>query len=187
MPDELVCEGKRVYLRNVALEDASLLAGWKTDPVVQRMALGPGVEICLENQAQDIANALNSDDQLYLLIIRKEDDQPIGYIRINWMDDHQQHAWLRFALGEARSQGYAGDALRTLLDTLFARHLHRVEAEVFAFNHASLRLLSSLGFEQEGRKRQAHFSEDGYCDVLVLGLLAEDWRARRLKERHISR
>lgn len=176
MGDDALYDGKQIYLRKVSLEDAHLLARWKTDPLVQRMALGQEVEVSLANQEQDIASALSSDDQLYLIIVHKDNEQPIGYLRINWMDNRQQHAWLRFALGEARGKGYARDALTTLLAALFAHGLHRVDAEVYAFNHASLKLLSSLGFQQEGCKRQAHFTGDGYCDVVVLGLLQVDWR-----------
>lgn len=175
MGEAVLYEGASVSLRQVKLEDAALLVRWKTDPLVQRMALGPEVKVTLENQERDIASALNRDDQLYLLIVRKADDQPIGYMRIDWMDAHQQHAWLRFALGEGRGQGYARDALAAVLAELFARGLHRVEAEVYEFNQASLRLLSSLGFQQEGCKRQAHFTGEGYYDVIVLGLLHEDW------------
>jgi RimJ/RimL family protein N-acetyltransferase len=153
-----------------------MLTRWKSDPLVQRMALGPDIEVTQENQEQDIAGAINSTDQLYLIIVRKADELPIGYIRIDWMDCHQTHAWLRFALGEARGQGYAREALGALLAGLFTRGLHRVEAEVYEFNHASLRLLQGLGFQQEGRKRQAHFDRQAYIDVIVLGLLESDWR-----------
>ena len=177
MQSNVSYEGKLVLLREVALSDAPLIMRWKNEPLVQRMALGPATAITLENQERDIANALDSADQLYLMIVRKADEQPIGYIRIDWMDSHQKHAWLRFALGEGRGQGYARDALTALLEALFSQGLHRVEAEVYDFNHPSLKLLSSLGFQQEGCKRQAHFTGDGYCDVIVLGLLSDDWHA----------
>jgi hypothetical protein len=52
-------------------------------------------------------------------------------------------------------EGYVMRRIRCLLG------LHRVEAEVYEFNLASLKLLSRLGFQQEGSKRQAHFTGDG--------------------------
>ncbi len=91
------------------------------------------------------------------------------------MDNARECAWLRFALGEKRGQGYAKDALRSFLDFLFTEGTHRVEAEVYEFNTVSLGLLESLGFKKEGLKRKAHFDDARYVDVWVLGLLDEDW------------
>jgi ribosomal-protein-alanine N-acetyltransferase len=68
--------------------------------------------------------------------------------------------------------------LRSLLIRLFRRGAHRIEAEVFSFNHVSLRLLENLGFQREGLKREAHHHSGQYFDIHVLGLLKSDLRRR---------
>ncbi len=165
--------GQRVYLRPVQASDAELITSWKQDPVVRRMALGPDTEIDLAGQEKDIKTAASSIDELYVVIVIAETDEPVGYIRINWMDSEHRFVWLRFALGARRGEGNAKDALRCFLTRLFSLGLHRAEAEVYEFNQPSLGLLKSLGFYEEGRKRQAHYDGKGFADVVVLGLLKE--------------
>lgn len=171
-----VCEGKRVYLRQIRLKDAALVASFKRDPVVRRMALEEDTRITLAGQREDIRRAIGSAGELYLLIVLKKTTEPIGYVRVNWMDDRRKQAWLRFALGFERGKGYAKDALRAFLGHLFSKGAHRVEAEVYEFNLPSLGLLAALGFIEEGRKRAAHFDGERYRDVVLLGLLASDYR-----------
>jgi RimJ/RimL family protein N-acetyltransferase len=171
---EPFCQGDRVYLRPVELADASLLAKWKSDATVRAMALDPNARASPESQEEDIARAIESDDQLYLILEIKNTAQSIGYIRINWQDDEHRFAWLRFALGEHRGRGYAKDGLRCLLAHLFRHGMHRVDAEVYEFNHVCLGLLGGLGFKEEGLKRQAHFDGQKYWNVSCFGLLAED-------------
>ena len=171
------CEGAGVYLRPARLSDAARIAAWKRDPVVQRMALGPDVDPSLAEQERQLARAVGSDRELYLILVLAEPDRPLGYVRLDWMDGGHRVGWLRFALGEQRGKGHAAAALAPLLDRLFREGMHRADAEVYAFNEASLRLLRRLGFRQEGVRRQAHFTGEGYADVVVLGLLAEDFTA----------
>ena len=77
-----------------------------------------------------------------MIVLREP--QPIGYIRINWMGEPGLAGWLRFGLGERRGEGHMSTALRCLLTHLFANGLHRMDAEVYEYNVASLRLLERL-------------------------------------------
>ena len=173
----IFCEGDKVYLRTVQMEDVPLIVKWKGDPLVWRMAVGREAEVTLANQEDDVRGAIDSEKELYFIIAVKETDQAIGYVRINWMDETKRFAWLRFALAEQRGRGYAKDALKALLAHLFVGGVHRIEAEVYEFNERSLGLLESLGFKREGRKREAHFDSERYVDVVVLGLLKEDFQS----------
>jgi ribosomal-protein-alanine N-acetyltransferase len=170
------CEGEEVHLRPVEPGDAAVVAQWKTDPFVRRMALDPGVATSTAGEAEEILRALGSPDELYLIVVASKTARPIGYARITWIDRLRRIGWLRFALGAQRGQGHAKDALMPLLRRLFADGAHRVEAEAYEFNEACLHLLEGLGFQREGVKRQAHFDGDRYCHVVVLGLLAEEFQ-----------
>ena len=57
------------------------------------------------------------------------------------------------------------DGLRALLGHLFSEGVHRVDAEAYEFNEASLGLMEGLGFVREGLKRQAHFDDEGYVET----------------------
>ncbi len=53
--------------------------------------------------------------EVYLIIVLKESDQPVGCVRINWMDTSHRFAWLRFTMGTERGKGFCKDALRSFV------------------------------------------------------------------------
>jgi len=169
-------EGRKVCLRPVEAADSPTIFRWKSDPFIRRMAGDPAVPVQLEDERQDIERSAGACEQLYLMVVLRETEQPIGYVRVNWMDAGHRSAWLRFALGEHRGHGYASDAIQCLLARLFREGTHRVDAEAYEFNHASLRLLERLGFRREGVRREAHFDGQRYADVVAFGLLEADFR-----------
>jgi RimJ/RimL family protein N-acetyltransferase len=52
----------------------------------------------------------------------------------------------------------------------------KVNAGVYAFNEASLKLHAKLGMREEGRIRRAYFSGGEYHDELRFGMTAEEFR-----------
>ncbi|HCT04866.1 MAG TPA: GNAT family N-acetyltransferase [Pseudomonas sp.] len=84
---------------------------------------------------------------------------------------------LSFELAPAtRGQGLMSEALRAILDWGFATlQLHRVEALVHPQNIASRALLEGQGFTLEGTLRQAGFWQGQRHDLMVLGLLEQEW------------
>jgi RimJ/RimL family protein N-acetyltransferase len=160
--------GERIFLREVKVDDFEFIAKWKNDPLIRKMSVGSDTTITQENQLMDIKRSIENN-QPYNIICLKENNQPIGYIRINWMDDHHRFAWLRFGLGEKRGQGYAREALVLYTNYLFELGVHRIDAEVFKFNEKSFNLLKRIGFIHEGTKKDAHFDNNEYFDVYVLG------------------
>ncbi|QMS85475.1 GNAT family N-acetyltransferase [Candidatus Xianfuyuplasma coldseepsis] len=162
-----------ISLRDATVKDASTIYQWKTDPFLRKMALDESYQTTEEEQEEDIDRAVGSEDAEYKIILLKQ--QPIGYIRIDYMDEHNEMAWLRFALGKERGKGYGKIALQMYIDDLFSRGVKRIEGEVYEYNERSQKLLESVGFVKEGQKRQAHLYHKQYCDILVYGLLHEDY------------
>jgi RimJ/RimL family protein N-acetyltransferase len=79
---------------------------------------------------------------------------------------------------DATGKGVATEAGRQILRIAFAElNLNRVYLHVFADNARAATLYRRLDFVEEGILRQ-HVRKDGaYRNVLVMGLLAEEWRA----------
>ena len=74
-------------------------------------------------------------------------------------------------------RGVAKETLTKLIEHIFeAEQRHRIYADTDPDNEASNRLLSSLGFIQEGRLRQQWITHIGRRDSLIWGLLADEWR-----------
>ncbi|MBQ3024610.1 MAG: GNAT family N-acetyltransferase, partial [Spirochaetaceae bacterium] len=93
---------KRLNLKVVEPKDAKLIATWKNNSHIE-----------LEEQA-----IINNHAPYYMLTIT-ETNEPIGYIRIQWMNEDKTSAILKFHLGLYKGQGYMKEALETFIPTLF--------------------------------------------------------------------
>jgi len=162
-------------LRPICAEDAPLIVQWKSDQFIKTMALSSSVRIDVQEQSRDIEHAIAAKDQIYYIICLKNDKRPIGYIRINLTDDEGKMAWLRFALGACREQGYMKESLIAFISYLFDTGIVRMDAEVYQSNIRSQRLMESMGFCVEGKRREAHFNGQNYEDIIVYGLLKKEW------------
>lgn len=175
MKDIQVIISSRVLLRPICAEDAPLIVQWKSDQFIKTMALSSSVRIDVQEQSRDIEHAIAAKDQIYYIICLKNDKRPIGYIRINLTDDEGKMAWLRFALGACREQGYMKESLIAFISYSFDAGIVRIEAEAYQSNIRSQRLMESIGFCVEGRKRDAYFNGENYEDIIVYGLLKKEW------------
>ena len=74
-----------------------------------------------------------------------------------------------------RGQGLGRRLLREVLTRVFSGGLLRIELEVFASNLAAIRLYERQGFVTEGRKRCARILDGVEEDIVVMGLLRQEW------------
>lgn len=79
-------------------------------------------------------------------------------------------------LSNYRGQGWGKTLLSSALQTAFRGHLERVELEVFSSNVYAIKLYRAAGFREEGRKRNARKLEGQYDDIIIFGLLREEWQ-----------
>ena len=78
-----------------------------------------------------------------------------------------------------RRKGYATEAVMLLLRFMFAeRRYHKCLAAVLAHNQASLALFRGLGFTEEGRLRQHVFFAGRHHDLVMTGMLANEFDQR---------
>jgi ribosomal-protein-alanine N-acetyltransferase len=180
MPGPTFLEGEDVTLRAVDEADVPFLQRGLNDPEVWRHSLGP-------NPAGDAVtadfyeNVVADEDAVHCLIC--DGEEPMGHVSLTstrYGPDQTLRArreelayWL---LPEYHGEGYGGDAARRMVRYAFEdRNMRRLDAQVGAFNEASAGLLESLGFEREGRLREATWFRGEYHDAYWYGLLREAW------------
>jgi RimJ/RimL family protein N-acetyltransferase len=118
-------------------------------------------------------------------------DLLLGEIVLNDIDDVARSANLRLQfLPDYRGRGYGREAISLVLQFAFdgvrvdgefepGLGLHRVSLDVLSINPRARALYESLGFQEEGRLRDAHRDGDGWVDVHVMSILEDEFRASR--------
>ena len=172
-------EGESIFLRGLCNEDAEgNYPGWFN---LQ--------DICIYNahhrfpytkaEAVSYVEQLKHDrTKLVFAIIEKQNLQHIGNISLNSIDYICRSADIAFIIGEKEywGKGIAFEAGKlTIMHGFQQLNLHRVTMGTSADNAGMLRLAEKLGFIKEGARRQAHYKNGKYVDIIEFGLLKEEW------------
>ena len=99
----------------------------------------------------------------------------VGFKPVNWMDLRVE---IGYWLGEEfQGNGLMTDAVRAATGYAFREWcLNRVEIRCAVENHRSVAIPRRLGFVQEGLLRQAFRVRDEFQELLLFGMLREDWK-----------
>lgn len=162
----------RIYLRAAEPEDLDLMYTMENDSTMWEVSsfTVPYSRYVLRQYIIDSQYDLFADKQLRMMIVRCEDNQPIGIADIT--DFVPLH--LRGAVGialqqEFRHAGYATDALNLLCDYAFSfLCIHQLYAYVAVDNEASLRLFGSCGFVQSGLLKEWLQTANGFQDAVLM-------------------
>ena len=120
-----------------------------------------------------------SKNSFYFTIRAKEDDRLIGKTVINRIEWSNGNGWIRLGLGsrDDQSKGYGSQALAMLLRFAFTElNLYRVSASVQEYNETGIAQLKKFGFVEEVRRRKALDRDGRRWDLLVFGLLQDEWQ-----------
>ncbi len=176
--------GKKVVLRALEREDLIVLHKWQNDEEIMRLARSfPDHVISKEALQLEFEKELKGEDtgRRAYIIEEKPSGKPVGWatIRIHQFTRRMTGADVGLALGEKKAwkRGYGTEATRLLLDEVFQQlNLHRAEWWTFAENTASLKLAEKVGFREDGRLREAVFFDNKFHDLVVLGMLKNEYR-----------
>ena len=181
MPGPAFLEGDDVSLHPIESEDLEFVKRCMNDRRVWRPALG--AEPTNDEQVSEFFDdVVSADGDVHCLIC--ESEETLGLIsltRSQYGPDEtarSRDAELGLYLApEFHGERYGSDAAETMVRYAFEDlNLRRVSARCGGFNDASTGLLESLGFEREGRLREAAWYRGEYHDMLWYGLLREEWR-----------
>lgn len=164
-------------LREIRDEELELMLSWRNAPTVRNNMYTRQV-ISLENHRKWWAGIQGRLDQRYFMY--EWQGEPVGIVAFNDVDAvNQNSAWAFYASPDApRGTGSRMEFLA--LEYAFGSLcLNRLYCEVLDFNQAVVALHKKYGFTEEGVKRRHHKMDDGYHDVVCLGMLVDEWIAKR--------
>ncbi len=178
-------EGKDVRFGPIDHEkDPQVESRWTHDSDFMRMyetnPARPMSAAMVKKNYEKLEKEIEENKNVYYFAIRaREDDRLIGKAIINRIEWSNGVGWIRLGIGagEDRRKGYGSQALRMLLRFAFAElNLFRVTAAVPEYNEAALALLKKFGFVEEVRRREAVERDGRRWDMLVFGLLNDEWQ-----------
>ncbi|MBN2800172.1 MAG: GNAT family N-acetyltransferase [Deltaproteobacteria bacterium] len=175
--------GDRVRLRPVTLEDLPRFVEWLGDAQVNRHLSTPRFLSIEQEQAWFEALPARGEEAPRA-VDALEDGAWVhvgstGLLDIDW---RVRSAEVGLLIGDTTrwGRGYGGEALLLLLGHAFdALGLHRVQLKVAAEHTRGRALYQRLGFVEEGALRGAAFADGAHGDLVVMSILAPEWRARR--------
>jgi RimJ/RimL family protein N-acetyltransferase len=174
-----VIRGERVILRAVEPSDVRQLWEWRNDEEGMRLRDWPEPPYPLAQAEKDYEES-QCDEHHLRFVITTLDGELIGETALTHIDQRSGEADFNIAIGNKAywGKGYGTDATHALMKYGFEQmNLHRVTLYVHDFNARAIRVYEKCGFQVEGRMRKAHYMDGQHTDVLVMGLLREDFEA----------
>ena len=167
--------GEQVVLRAIERQDLPDYVQWLNDPRVLEY-FGSPVPLSLAQEEKWYEQMLQ-DPATRAFAIDFE-GQHIGSGGFNQIDGRHASAEVGLFIGlpELWDRGLGADVLQALLRFGFEQmNLHRIYLRVFAENTRAVHLYEKIGFQHEGRWRQAGFRHGHYHDLLWMSFLRDEW------------
>jgi RimJ/RimL family protein N-acetyltransferase len=170
---------ERLRLRDFLESDLQRLFAIESDPVVVRyQSYAPKTaEECRAYIARDLG-AREDRTCFDLAVTQKDSGLLIGRLGLNVIEPERQIGELWFVLDRALwGHGLMPEAARRIVDFGFREKLlRRVFLECDPRNRGAARLAEKLGMMREGHLREHGLYKGEWCDSLVYGVLAREWR-----------
>jgi RimJ/RimL family protein N-acetyltransferase len=122
-----------------------------------------------------------SDEVARFTVVAVADDEVAGSTLLWGIDLHNRSAHIGLTLvPSARGRGFGSETLDLLAGYAFDQlGLHRLQLETLGDNEAMLGSARKAGYRLEGTLRDSGWVMGEFVDEVILGLLADEWRAER--------
>ena len=182
-------ETPRLILRRAALSDAdAMYRNWASNPEVTKFLTWPAYssQDTAAKRLQIWQDGYASPETYQWMIVPKDLGETIGTISVVELDNRIEKAEIGYCIGSPWwHRGYTSEALRAVLDYLFAEvGFRRIAARHDTNNPHSGTVMQKCGMHYEGTLRQAGWNNQGVCDESYYSLLREEWRAMEEQNAH---
>ena len=176
-------ETERLRLREIVHRDTEAIFAIRGDYEVTKYNSGAPYQHL--SQAEDLIHGMADSfilrDEIRWGITLKPDDTVIGMVGYNYWNRTDHRGSIGFDLNRGYwRRGIMSEAVTAIINFGFERmNLNRIEADASIYNAASIGLMQSLGFQQEGVQREQYFENGAYHDLVLFGLLKREWLVNR--------
>jgi RimJ/RimL family protein N-acetyltransferase len=171
--------GEKVVLRALRRDDLPRLCGFDNDVAFEILTGGdPWEPQALERLQARFDAQVSAGERDGPSFAIEADGLLIGTCGLFNGDPFARTCELGIGIGDHAywAHGYGRDALRVLLRYAFRlRNLRKVWLRVNGNNERAIRAYRSCGFIEEGRQRAHVWSDGAYIDLVLMGILREEW------------
>lgn len=169
--------GKRVVLRAMTKNDTDMVVRMFNNPDIERLVGGWSFPLSAEQHLRWFEAHMNGDIRNF--VIDDSDFGAVGILRLSNLDWKNKNVTLGFKIDkkEHRGKGIGTDAYMAIIRYCFDElGLHRIKSSYLDFNAASQAVHKKCGFVEEGRMRESHYQNGRWVDLILTGLLEEEYR-----------
>lgn len=174
-----VLSGAKCVLRPLRIEDQAATLPWRQDLEAVLGVMGYRLPVTSLGEQSWFESALKDQSRgRVTMTIEGPEHAPIGLVHLSSIDWISRVAEFGIIVGEksARGKGVGREATALMLGYGFRTlNLNRIWLRVTEANAAAISVYERLGFKQEGTLRSGFFADGALQNVLVMGLLADEW------------
>jgi ribosomal-protein-alanine N-acetyltransferase len=178
----ILAETERLILRRPEEADFdAFLHSWNDPEMTRYTGRRENVAVFIRDLIAEMQTRQPGESGWYQVAIeRREDGAVVGDLGLGFDVPGERQVELGYRIHpDHHRRGYAREAVAAIIRWLIERHAaHRFVAVAASPNAASIALLRSLGFRQEGQFRQSFLCNGGWLDDSYFALLASEWNER---------
>jgi RimJ/RimL family protein N-acetyltransferase len=147
---------------------------WRNDPAVNKY-LRQGIRTLEEVQEWYTQYFSKAEHKLFAVYA---DKTLIGYCTLEHIDAPHRSGEIGIVIGNPDywNKGLGALVVTRLTTLAFTKyHLHRVYAVIQGGNRASMRCFEKVGFQHEGRWREARYVHGAFIDLHYYVVLEQEW------------
>ncbi|MFX0082807.1 MAG: GNAT family N-acetyltransferase [Candidatus Hodarchaeota archaeon] len=172
-------KGDRVILGPIKRDYIETYLKWMNNPELTQYLLI--YRPLTREMEEDWYNSLKNRENFFIFAIliydQNKNEKLIGNcsIDVNWQN---RVGTCGIMVGETENQGkgYGTEAMKLLVEYGFnTLNLNRIQLETYDFNIRALKSYKKVGFKEEGTRRKAIFKNGEYHDVIMMGILKDEW------------
>lgn len=176
----MILKGERIILRPIELSDIDRLLNINDEEIRQYL-----LSVFPLNRLREeewVRNLYASQRDIVFAIVPVEMDQLVGTTGLHSIDWVNRCAEFGIAVTDKNFWGLGLGTEATELTLKYAfeyLNLNRVQLRVYEYNPRAIHVYEKCGFVKEGILRKARYLKGKYHDVIVMGILAEEYFTKK--------
>jgi [ribosomal protein S5]-alanine N-acetyltransferase len=170
----------RLILRPLRMEDAEDMFEYAVDPEIASNGLWEPFKTLQDSydDLKEIVENYANDSYMEWAVEHQADKKMIGRIGLHGYHKKDERADMGYAYNRKYwGQGYGTEAARRVLEYAFCDlNLHRVSASALPDNIGSIKVLTNIGMQYEGMKREVTMVRGKRDTLYCYSILKPEWQ-----------